>query len=128
MVLGYLRVRIPYSRLIRLLRVDAIGTPFRNLRYLEASDISLHIAAGDMPTLRDNLQHGRPVIVAVDTAELPYWHEATDHAVVVVGVDDEHVYLLDPDTGGAPHAVTSAEFELAWLEKDYLYAIIQRVA
>lgn len=34
-------------------------------------------------------------------------------------------YLLDPDTAVAPQAVSLAEFELAWLGKDYLYAVIE---
>lgn len=127
MVLDYLQRPIPYKHLLRLLRVDAIGTPFRHLRYLESPRVSLTIANGDMLTLHQNLQNGRPLIIAVDTAELPYWHDATDHAVVVVGVDDNHVYLLDPDSETAPQVVPLAEFELAWLGKDYLYAVMQRV-
>jgi ABC-type bacteriocin/lantibiotic exporter with double-glycine peptidase domain len=126
MVLAFLDLSIPYSQLLRLLRVDKIGTPFRNLRYLESFQLSVTIATGNMATLREQLRQGHPLILAVDTAELPYWQESTDHAVVVVGVNEQHVYLVDPDTGADPYAVAVDEFELAWLEKDYLYAVIQR--
>ena len=34
-------------------------------------------------------------------------------------------HLNDPDLSTAPQAVSIAEFELAWLEKDYLVAVIQ---
>lgn len=126
MVLDYLQRPIPYDRLLHLLRVDAIGAPFRNLRLLQSLRLSVTIANGDMTTLHAHLQNGRPLIVAVDTAQLPYWNEATDHAVLVIGVDAQHVYLLDPDTAVAPQLVPLAEFELAWLEKDYLYAVMER--
>jgi ABC-type bacteriocin/lantibiotic exporter with double-glycine peptidase domain len=125
MVLGYLHVPVAYNRLTHLLRVSEIGTPFRNLSYLRPLGLSVLIAEGDLEALREHLDSGLPVIVDVDTAQLPYWDEATDHAVVVIGVDDQQVYLHDPSTSGAPHIVSLTEFELAWLEKDYLYAVIQ---
>ena len=124
MVLDYLHVPITYSQLVRLLGVDAIGAPFRNLKYLESLDLFLSIVEGDMSTLQRHLEQGLPVIVAVDTAELSYWDEATNHAVVVVGMDEQQVYLNDPDTAHAPQVVSLAEFELAWLQMDYLCTII----
>jgi ABC-type bacteriocin/lantibiotic exporter with double-glycine peptidase domain len=60
MVLAYLGVPIPYSQLLRLLRVDKIGTPFRNLRYLESFQLSVTIATGNMATLREQLRQGHP--------------------------------------------------------------------
>jgi uncharacterized protein YvpB len=60
----------------------------------------------------------------VRTGELPYWTYQTDHAVVVVGFDEGHVYVNDPDRPGAPIAVPVGDFELAWLERDYAYALI----
>lgn len=125
MVLDYLHVTLPYQQLLRLLRVDAIGTPFRNLRYLESLGLSVFIGEGSLPALREHLESGLPPIVAVDTAQLPYWQEATDHAIVVVGVDEQQIYVNDPDTPTAPQPISLADFELAWLEKDYLYAVIR---
>ena len=125
MVLDYLHVSIRYNRLNQLLRVDAIGTPFRNLQHLESLGLSILIAKGDLQMLQMHLENSLPAIVAVDTVQLPYWDEATDHAVVVVGMDERHVYINDPDTEDAPQTISLAEFELAWLEKDYLYAVIR---
>ena len=125
MVLDYLHIPTAYNRLSQLLKIDAIGTPFRNLDNLQAVGLSILIEEGSIQSLKDYLEIGLPVIVAVDTHQLSYWDEATDHAVVVVGIDAENVYLNDPDLSTAPQAVSLAEFELAWLEKDYLAAIIQ---
>ncbi|MCI0580001.1 MAG: peptidase C39 family protein [Chloroflexi bacterium] len=125
MVLDYWHVPITYKRLARLLRVDAIGAPFRNLRHLRPLGLSILIEEGNLQALRGHLENGWPPIVAVDTAQLPYWDEATDHAVVVVGMDEQQVYINDPNTGDSPQIVSLAEFELAWLEKDYLYAVIR---
>lgn len=127
MVLDYLHVPIPYERLVRLLQVDAIGTPFRNLRQLQQLGLSIHIGAGSVQSLRDRLEEGLPSIVAVDTAQLSYWDEATDHAIVVVGMDEQQVYVNDPDGADAPQSISLAAFELAWLEKDYLCAVVRLV-
>lgn len=127
MVLDYLHIPINYDSLAQLLGVDAIGTPFRRLQNLENLGLNIHIGEGSLQTLRTYLEAGLPSIVAVDTSELPYWEETADHAVVVIGLDDEQVYLNDPDTLDAPQAVPIPEFELAWLEKDYLFAVIELV-
>lgn len=70
------------------------------------------------------LSQGLPLIVFVRTGELPYWSYQTDHAVVVVGYDEDHVYANDPDRSDAPIAVPVGDFELAWLERDYAYALV----
>lgn len=50
-------------------------------------------------------------------AQIPWHQNITLYA--------QHVYLLDPGTAVAPQPVPLAEFELAWLEKDYLYAVME---
>jgi ABC-type bacteriocin/lantibiotic exporter with double-glycine peptidase domain len=127
MVLHYLQVPVDYQRLTRLLRLDAIGTPFRNLQHLESLGLEIRITEGDMLKLRRHLDSGLPVIAAVDTAQLAYWSETSSHAVVIVGLDEQFVYVNDPDLADAPQKIALAEFELAWLEKDYLCAVVSLV-
>jgi predicted double-glycine peptidase len=80
---------------------------------------------GKLEDLHTHLESGLPPIVYVDTGELrSYWAESTNHAVVVIGIEDDRVYLNDPDFETAPQTVSIAEFILAWLEQDYLYAVI----
>ena len=73
------------------------------------------------------------MIVAVRTDDLPYWlnrtdipdeEKATDHAVVVVGLDEQRVYANDPDFEQARQVIDLDEFLLAWLERDYEYVVI----
>jgi len=70
------------------------------------------------------IAQGQPCIVFLDTAELPYWSEATFHAVVVVGMDDEYIYVNDPAFDEAPQRITWGDFDLAWIEEGYYYAVI----
>jgi ABC-type bacteriocin/lantibiotic exporter with double-glycine peptidase domain len=127
MVLHYLQVPVDYQQLTRFLYLDTIGTPFRNPQHLESLGLEIRITEGDMLTLRQHLDSGLPVIVAVDTAQLTYWSEASSHAMVIVGLDEEFVYVNDPALADAPQKISLAEFELAWLEKDYLCAVVALV-
>ncbi len=60
------------------------------------------------------------------TRELPYWDEATNHAVLVVGLDKAPVDVNDPQFSNAPIKVSRGDFDLAWLEWDELYAVLMR--
>jgi len=125
MILDYLQVRVDYRRLIRLLRIRAYGAAFSNLRLLESLGLRVEIGRGDLETLRSIIEMGSPVIVALDTAYLSYWAEKTDHAIVVVGVDADMVIVHDPDLPEGPRWVPTVQFESAWLEHDYRYAVIR---
>ena len=60
----------------------------------------------------------------MQTGQLPYWTEDVPHAVVVIGMSGSEVYLNDPAVVQAPLAVPLGDFDLAWLERDELYAVI----
>lgn len=125
MVLGYLHIPVDYTRLLRLLRVGPIGTSFGNLAELGRLGIAVLIDNGTSADLRQFLASGLPVIVFLDTAELAYWrYEHTDHAAVVIGMDEQNVSINDPEFREAPQVCSIGEFELAWLEKDNLFAVI----
>lgn len=55
-----------------------------------------------------------------------YWDVNVRHALLVVGYDDTHFYLNDPAFADAPKRVMIDELMLAWLEFDYIYALITR--
>lgn len=69
---------------------------------------------------------GRPVIAQVWPVMLPYWAlESTgSHVLVVVGYDDDTVYVNDPAFPTAPHAISHISFLAAWAEYDETSAII----
>ena len=60
------------------------------------------------------------------TGELHYWLRSTEHALLVVGMDDEDVYVNDPQLTFGPIKILIGEFDLAWLEHDEKYATITR--
>lgn len=130
MVLTKLGVTIRYDRLHKLLKIiDEVGASIYNLRYLADFDksLSVEIADRDMDWLALAIQNGIPVIVSVDTIDLPYWRgEAAYHAVVVVDIDGASVWLHDPWFNDAPKRVEQNNFESAWLRNEYACAVIQR--
>jgi ABC-type bacteriocin/lantibiotic exporter with double-glycine peptidase domain len=126
MVLDYIGCPCPYQRLLSLLDVKAIGAPSSNILRLTQLDVSVTYKTGSLDELELQIAQGRPCIVFLDTAELPYWSEATFHAVVVAGMDDECIYVNDPAFDQAPQCITWGDFDLAWIEEGYYYAIILR--
>lgn len=127
MVLQYLQQPLSYPQIRQLLRVKPYGAPAGNIRYLTQLGLVVIYSQTDMPGLQDWLDQGHPIMAFVRTGDLPYWDYSTDHAVLVVGYDDEAVFLNDPSEKKAPTVVDKGDFELAWLERDYAYAVVTRV-
>jgi len=126
MVLNYLGLSVAYERLLTLLRVKPYGAPGRNLMHLGELGLQVTYSQTSWEQLAQHIRNGQPCIALVRTSELPYWSFATDHAVVVVGFDDEAVYVNDPYFDEFPQRVPIGDFMLAWLEFDYRYAVISR--
>ena len=126
MALDYLGVAANYDRLLKVLDVKPYGTPGSRLNNLVSLNVRVCYSQGTLNELLDHLSQERPCIVLVRTNQLPYWTYATDHAVLVVGYDERAVYINDPAFEQAPQHVSLADFELAWLEFDYRYAVIWR--
>lgn len=130
MVLDYLQIPIRYERLHRLLRAQPFGTPFHNVEFLKSLNLSVVVDDGDLDKLHDYLALGLPLLASIDTGELAYWGgESTDHVVVVTGLDrtKKLVHLHDPFFPTGPVSVPIPKFESAWLEKEYLSAIISLI-
>jgi len=128
MVLLHLGQDIPEARLARLLGTRAFGTPARRLTRLESLGLQATIGAYSETMLRYWLRQGIPPIVFLQTTALPYWTMETYHAVVLVGMTENLVYLNDPAIDTAPQVTSLASFLLAWSEFDDLAAILTRPA
>jgi ABC-type bacteriocin/lantibiotic exporter with double-glycine peptidase domain len=125
MVLDYLHLPYTYEGLLRLLRVGSMGTQFSNLYQLETWGLSVLLEHGELTTLRAHLEVGLPVIAFVNTGNLAYWSYPTNHAIVISGYEDNQLYLLDPDLDHGPILFSEAEFELAWIDREQIYAVIR---
>lgn len=125
MVLNFIGRPIAYRRLVRILEItDVFGAPSFKIRKLEQYGVRVIYKQGNFDILQKHLQAGQPCIVFVKTGELPYWNRALDHAVVLAGMDDAFVYLNDPSLPTAPTSVSRGDFDLAWLERDEMYAVL----
>ena len=126
MVMTNLGFAVSYSELINLFDTKSFGTPFRNIKRLEQLGASVTIEHLALAEIEANLLARIPVVACVHTADLGYWSRAVDHVVVVVGVDENQVYVNDPSLSTGQQPVPHTEFELAQLHYDNLCAIIQR--
>lgn len=126
MVLDYLHLPVRYDRLRQILRTMAIGTLFRNLRYLESAyGLSVTVGYGNSQLLQSYLDTGLPIIVSVNTQMLSYWnYQEMIHAVVVIGIEGETIYFNDPAFTDGSKTIAIAEFNLAWYEQKNLYGVI----
>jgi ABC-type bacteriocin/lantibiotic exporter with double-glycine peptidase domain len=128
MALAYLDYAIDSGQLLRLLKIKPYGAPATNIRLLANLNLTVVYSQTNMAGLEAMLQQGQPIIVFARTGALPYWTYNTDHALLVVGYDESHVFVNDPHRSESPIAVPRDSFELAWLERDYYYALITRQA
>lgn len=125
MVLDYLGLSLPHTKLLNLLDTGPYGAPRRNILRLTTLGLEVNYGEATPSILAAYLESEHPVIAFVDTGELPYWSESTNHAVVVAGINAEAVLLYDP-AFDSPQVVLRGDFELAWLECDNVCALITR--
>ncbi len=125
MVLAYMGIKTKFWRLRWLLGTKSFGTPFLHIRHLESLGITINTRAnGSLAVLHQYLTQNYPCIVSIQTENLPYWNHNALHAVVVVGMDENYIYLNDPDLPDAPIPVMQGDFDLAWLAQDERYAVL----
>jgi len=135
MVLISLGEQVDYPRLLQRLGTTASGAPFSNLAQLRTWQFAVELAKGNLRILQQRLAQGNPVIVPVATELLPYWilrtdiperERMTEHAIVVIGLDEEQIYVHDPDFAAAPQVVDVGWFTEARRHHDHWYAVIRR--
>lgn len=127
MVLASVGIKATQRQLNQLLGLRNAGTRFTHIERLVYHKVHVSLQVGDEDDLKAVIDQGIPPVIFVHTGQLTtYWQENVQHALVVVGYDDEHFYLNDPAFLNAPQMVTVDEVMLAWLEFDYMYALITR--
>lgn len=125
MVLEFFGYTTSEAKLARRLDTQEFGTPAPNLHRLEQLGFAVIYESVTLAALRANLDTGLPCLVFVLTGDLPYWNENTSHVMVVVGIDDENLYVNDPAFDTAPQVIPLDYFLLAWSEFDHRCAVIR---
>ena len=124
MVLAYLGRELEEAQIARLLRSRSFGTPVPNIRYLESLGLSVIFGQMSVSRLQAHLQKDTPCILFIQAGELPYAESEGFHAVVVVGLRGQTVYINDPALDTGPSAVSLDDLRLAWSEFEYEGAVI----
>ena len=126
MVFAYLGISRTQDTIAKTLRLDPpFGTRHSNIKKLASAKIKVTYEAGDLAVLHLWLDQGVPVIVFVQAGDLPHWSgQNFQHAIVVVGIEEQTVYLMDPALDSGPTAVDEGAFMLAWSWMDYMYATL----
>src|SRR5262245_2256534 len=98
MVLAFQGSPLVERELCDVLETQAAGTPVWNTLLLEQrlAGCRVRVDSLSFAGIRQVLDAGTPPIAFVATGCLGYWNRETIHAVVVVGLSDEEVYVNDP--------------------------------
>lgn len=127
MVLAFLDMPAKQKGVAKLLATNDAGTPFSRLNRLASHDVQVEVGAnGTLDRLSTEIQTSIPVIAAVQTGWLPHAEITSPHAVVVIGVSDAHVMILDPAGNDKPKIVPINAWLAAWIEMDSVFAVISR--
>jgi hypothetical protein len=129
MVLGYWGVQRDQPFLAALLDiVPELGAPASRIIRLEGLGMVVQYGLGDWSAIQDYLNQRIPLIVAIQAGELAHWQgHYFQHAVVIVGYDDETILLLDP--AAEIHPLTVGYWDsLALGQNDYFYGALFRAS
>ena len=127
MVLAYWGIKRDQIKLAKQMKIiPGVGTPSFRIRLLASRRLRVIYGPGKLADLRYALSQGIPPIAMVYTGELPYWRIATAHAVVLLAIDENFVFLNVPDKEQGPIRVTLGDFELAWYKMDNKYALLKK--
>jgi predicted double-glycine peptidase len=124
MIFAYRGDLIAEATLVKRLGTTKFGTPLSNAQRLQTRHTNVHVTSLTVEQLQQHLRQGIPVIVRVWTEMLTYWDRDTSHVAVVVGFDEESVYLNDPAFSTGPQSIVWDSFLAAWAEFDERSVII----
>ncbi len=102
------------------------GTPANRVTRLEKLGYRVKYGAFTLAELRNYLEQASHLIVFVSANFLPWADFDGFHALVLTEITSTGVMLLDPALDSGPTQLSTDGFLLAWLEFDYLAAVISR--
>lgn len=128
MVLDYWGHPANRDDLIAQLGTDpAAGTPGSRVLQLRLRGLAVTYGPTTELDWRQRLAQRIPVILLIDTSQLPYWSCHTAHALVLVGLESSIAYVNDPAFDTAPLALPLGDLLLASDIMGNLAAIIAPV-
>lgn len=125
MVAAYWQQPLLQADIARWLDTTAIGTPASRVQKMSQRGFEVVYRTGSLAELETWIKQGIPCILFIRTGELPYWQIDTPHTVVLVGLEAEEAYLLDPAVETTPVRVLSGDLMLAWAYSDYTYCVLR---
>jgi ABC-type bacteriocin/lantibiotic exporter with double-glycine peptidase domain len=129
MVLAHFNLKRSEQQVAKALGSTALGTNVMNIELLP-KEWGLEVQTGDISVeaLKDWLDKEIPVITVIETPALPYRdpNQRRRHTLVVVGYDDESVYVNDALLASAPTPVPWKNFLTAWADFGNFAAVIQK--
>jgi len=129
MALTHLDIFYSQQRLASKLGViPGVGVPASHIHRLSSRSIStVYETEATVADLEQWLERSIPIIASIQTSELAYWHgQVTQHAVLVIGLDENAVYVLDPAQTSDVISVSIDEFMLAWDEIGFTYSVLYK--
>lgn len=127
MVLHYHGELLAEDRLVQLLGTTPMGTPGSRLLRLQSPRWQVTYTPLTLPLIFDYLEKGLPVIALVQTIFLDYWQADLAHAVVIVGYDQDVIWLHDPAFIQAPQKASWDGFLAAWGSLIFLQASFREI-
>lgn len=113
------------AEIATLLGTRSFGTPLSNATRLSAWGYNATLAGLSRSALEALLHEGVPVIARVWTPMLDYWPVDTPHVVLIVGYDEQAVFINDPAFAETTHSVPWDAFLAAWAEFDETVVVIR---
>ena len=126
MVLAYFGFFHSQDAIGRALDLNPLfGVPHSNIKKLTSLKLKVAYEAGTLEDIHRWLNQNIPVIVFVQADDLPHWlDQHFQHAIVVVGLEGQTFYIMDPALDTGPTPVDEESFMLAWSSMDYYYATL----
>jgi len=125
MVLRYYEDQQTESELEDLLNCTLYGTTAQSVMSVTRLGYNVDLRYSSLEELQAYLEDGYPTIAFVRTGELDYWQNDYPHAIVVVGYDEDFIYINDPYFDDAPQKTKVDKFQLAWRKTKNRLAIIK---
>ncbi len=126
MVLAYWESPVTVGRIAQLFDSTPYGTPTSRCQRLTNWGWRVIHQPTTLQTIQYHLAQNTPVIVSLRTGFIDYWKQDMAHVVVVVGMDNEALYLNDPSFDIAPQRSSIDGFLAAWIEQDEIAIVIEK--